>query len=209
VCADATLADLHAIVQIAFGWRDDGRASHHGLVAILSAMEPCSTYKPWHDKGTGKTYLRPDDGKCLHYYFYFIDEQLGLCYLRVPTWCPFRLKFYCNGHFWLAAELSKRQIAYRLADNAFASVGDFTQAQRIADDLRVKALHRKLGFDAQSCSEGHFSSRAHRVLEKPGSVAIYAFSKRAAHRACEKIAIENGFPEARCTISPCASNRAG
>jgi hypothetical protein len=38
-----------------------------GLVAILSAMEPCSTYKPWHDKGTGKTYLRPDDGKCLHY----------------------------------------------------------------------------------------------------------------------------------------------
>ena len=30
-------------------------------------------------------------GKCLHYYFYFIDPQLGLCYLRVPTWCPFRL----------------------------------------------------------------------------------------------------------------------
>jgi Plasmid pRiA4b ORF-3-like protein len=25
VCADATLADLHAIVQIAFGWRDDRR----------------------------------------------------------------------------------------------------------------------------------------------------------------------------------------
>jgi hypothetical protein len=122
----------------------DKRGSHPGLVAILSAMEPCSTYKPWHDKGTGRTYLRPDDGKCLHYYFYFIDEQLGLCYLRVPTWCPFRLQFYCNGHFWLAAELSKRQIAYRLADNAFASVGDFTQAQRIADDLRVKALHRKL-----------------------------------------------------------------
>jgi hypothetical protein len=37
-----------------------------------------STYKPWHNKQTGKTYLRPDDGKCLHYYFYFIDEELGL-----------------------------------------------------------------------------------------------------------------------------------
>jgi hypothetical protein len=28
--------------------------------------------------------------------------------------------------------------------------------------------------------EAHLSSRAHRVLEKPGSVAIYAFSKLAA-----------------------------
>jgi hypothetical protein len=30
VCGDATLADLHAIVQIAFGWRDDGR--HHFVI---------------------------------------------------------------------------------------------------------------------------------------------------------------------------------
>src|SRR5205823_2888095 len=42
------------------------RGNHPGLVGILSAMEPCSTYKPWHNKNTGKTYLLPDDGKCLH-----------------------------------------------------------------------------------------------------------------------------------------------
>ena len=54
------------------------RGRHPGLVAILSAMEPCSTYKPWHDKQTGKSFLKPDDGKRLHYYFYFIDEELGL-----------------------------------------------------------------------------------------------------------------------------------
>jgi len=41
------------------------RGDHPGLVCILSAMEPCSTYKPWHNKNTGKTYLLPDDGKCL------------------------------------------------------------------------------------------------------------------------------------------------
>jgi hypothetical protein len=35
--------------------------------------------------------VRPDSGKCLHYYFYFIDAELGLVYLRVPTWAPFRL----------------------------------------------------------------------------------------------------------------------
>src|SRR6266571_4336613 len=33
------------------------RGDHAGLVCIFSAMEPCSTYKPWHNKQTGKTYL--------------------------------------------------------------------------------------------------------------------------------------------------------
>jgi hypothetical protein len=51
------------------------RGQHPGLVAIFSAMEPCPTYQPWHNKETGKTYLRPDDGKCLHYYFYFRLES--------------------------------------------------------------------------------------------------------------------------------------
>ena len=31
------------------------RGEQPGLVCILSAMEPCSTYKPWHDKHTGRT----------------------------------------------------------------------------------------------------------------------------------------------------------
>lgn len=54
------------------------RGSHPGLVCIFSALEPCGRYQPWYNQQTGKTYLRPDDGKCLHYYFYFIDPDLGL-----------------------------------------------------------------------------------------------------------------------------------
>ena len=83
------------------------RGMHPGLVWIFSALEPCTTYQPWHDKTSGRTYLRYDEGKCIHYYFYFIDEELGLCYVRVPTWCPFRLQFYCNGHNWLARQLEE------------------------------------------------------------------------------------------------------
>jgi len=51
-----------------------------GLVHIFSALEPCLSFKPWHDKKSGRTFLKPDDGKCIHYYFYFVDEDLGLCY---------------------------------------------------------------------------------------------------------------------------------
>ena len=43
-----------------------------GLVHIFSAMEACNTYKPWHNKETGKTYFKYDTSKCLHYYFYFM-----------------------------------------------------------------------------------------------------------------------------------------
>ena len=53
------------------------RGDRPGLVHIISAMETCDTYKPWHDKQTHRTFLRPDTGKCLHYYFYFIDAELA------------------------------------------------------------------------------------------------------------------------------------
>jgi hypothetical protein len=65
--------------------------------------------------GEPLTFIRPDSGKCLHYYFYFMDAKLGLIYLRVPTWAPFRLQFYCNGHNWLARKLAANGIGYTMA----------------------------------------------------------------------------------------------
>jgi hypothetical protein len=49
------------------------------LVPIFGAMETCSSYRPWHDKVTGKTYLKPDRSKCMTCYFYFLHEDFGLC----------------------------------------------------------------------------------------------------------------------------------
>lgn len=34
------------------------RGDHCGIVHIFSAMEPCSSYRPWHDKNTHKTFLK-------------------------------------------------------------------------------------------------------------------------------------------------------
>ena len=125
------------------------RGNQPGLVHIFSAMETCNSYKPWHDKQTGKNSLINDSGKCLHYYFYFIDPLLGLCYLRVPTWCPFQLQFYFNGHNWLAAKLNKRSISYVLQDNAFLEISDFSSAQELSDNIRVEDLHQVLDIFAQ------------------------------------------------------------
>jgi len=115
-----------------------------GLIHIFSAMEQCNTYKPWHDKTTGKTFLKFDQSKCLHYYFYFIDKELGLCYLRVPTWAPFRLQFYMNGHNLLAYKLQKKDIRYRMHDNAFLEVSDVETAQKLSERINPEDLHKVL-----------------------------------------------------------------
>ena len=120
------------------------RGDHPGLVHIFSAMEPCPSFKPWHDKKAGKTFLKYTDGKCLHYYFYFLHEDLGLCYLRVPTWAPFRLQFYFNGHNRLALRLGKRGVGCRLVENGFVGLEDFAKAQKMADTFPVQMLHRQL-----------------------------------------------------------------
>ena len=86
------------------------RGDHPGLVHIFSAMEACPSFQPWYDKATRKTSLKPRLGKWLHYYFYFIDDDFGLCFLRLPTWAPFRIQFYINGHHWLARQLTRRGI---------------------------------------------------------------------------------------------------
>ncbi|MCC2703213.1 MarR family transcriptional regulator, partial [Erysipelatoclostridium ramosum] len=93
-----------------------------------------------------------DQSKCLHYYFYFIDRELGLCYLRVPTWPPFRLQFYMNGHNLLAYKLDKKQLSYRMQDNAFLEISDIETAQKLSDRINPQGLHKVLDVFARRYS---------------------------------------------------------
>jgi DNA-binding MarR family transcriptional regulator len=120
------------------------RGDAPGLVHVISAMESCPSYKPWLNKAKGHVFLRPDTGKCLHYYFYFIDEVLGLCYLRVPTWAPFTLQFYCNGHSVLAGALRREGIDFVQEDNAFLRLSDHGRAQALADEFSPELIHQRL-----------------------------------------------------------------
>jgi hypothetical protein len=58
----------------------------------------------------------PARGKCLRYRFYFLDARFGLIYLRVPTWVPFRLQFYCNDHGGLACKPTETTAGTMIAD---------------------------------------------------------------------------------------------
>jgi len=120
------------------------RGNAPGVVHIFSGVEPCSCYRPWHDRPSGRSFLRGRSAKCLHYYIYFIDPNWGLCYLRIPTWAPFRLQFYFNGHNRLSAQLNKAGIAHRRADNLILDVADYGRAQALSDELSIGELHHRL-----------------------------------------------------------------
>jgi len=145
------IAKSHIRKEMVVGKVLETRGDHPGLVHVISAMEACDAYQPWHDKQTHKTYVRPDTGKCLHYYFYFLDDELGLIYLRAPTWAPFRLQFYCNGHSWLARRLAAEGIGFTAADNAFVRIDNWTRAQELADGFSPDRLHRVLDHYAALC----------------------------------------------------------
>jgi hypothetical protein len=66
-------------------------------------------------------------------YFYSVDPQLGLIYVRLQTWFPLTVQVYVNGHSWLAQQLTRRRIGFVQHDNAFTELDDIQAAQRQAD----------------------------------------------------------------------------
>jgi len=103
-----------------------------GLIGIWSVVEPCLTYFVRKDRPQKKLVLRLEPGKCLHYYFYFLHEQLGLLHLRLQTWFPFAIHLCINGRHWLARQLDQAGIDYVQRDNCFTWLADPSQAQTLA-----------------------------------------------------------------------------
>jgi hypothetical protein len=103
-----------------------------GLVGIWSVVEPCLTYFVRKDREQKKLLLRLEPGKCLHYYFYFLHEQLGLLHLRLQTWFPFAMHLCLNGRHWLARQLDQAGIGYVQRENCFTWIENPAQAQALA-----------------------------------------------------------------------------
>ncbi len=80
-----------------------------------------------------------------------MGDDFGLVYLRVPTWTPFRLQFYCNGRNWLARRLTAEGIDFTMADKAFLRIADWPRAQEIADGFSPDRLHAVLDRYAALC----------------------------------------------------------
>jgi len=160
-----------AVIQVEAGQRKEAlvekllerRGRHEGVVCILGAMERCRCFKVGKDQTSGFLQLQWSQGKCQHFYVYFIDAEFGLGYLRIPTWAPFRLQAYCNGHDWLERRMKSSGIRFKKVDNCFTHVSDFAAAQRLLEGFEPERLHRMLDGLARRlvAAHDHFAGTLH------------------------------------------------
>jgi hypothetical protein len=121
----------------------DARGTYPGLVHIFSVKEPGPMFTPWYDNMHKRAHLRMRQGLYLHYYLYFIDEDLGLLYVRVGTYIPCELQIYINGHSHLAVQMQKKKIGFTKEENTFSHLENLTAAFHIADDLNGNYLQAR------------------------------------------------------------------
>src|SRR5262245_14467725 len=104
-----------------------------GLIAVFCCMECCPSFKLVYGQGRPRLVAARRQQRVL--YFYSLDPQLGLIYIRLTTWFPFTIQVYVNGHSWLAREMLARRLGFNLQDNAFTALDDPEAAQELADSF--------------------------------------------------------------------------
>jgi hypothetical protein len=97
-----------------------------GLVCVFSTLETAMCFAMAGQRGIVRQ-LR----KCLHYYVYLIDPELGFIHVRIQTWFPFQVQIYINGREWLARQLDRRRVGYLRYENTFLKIEDLALAQRL------------------------------------------------------------------------------
>ena len=133
-----------------------------GLVAILSAVEPCRAWSVRGDRATRQLRLELQWRKCLHYYFYLIHPQLGLLHLRLQTWFPFLLHVCLNGREWLSRQMQAEGLAFVRRDNCFTELADPQRAQALCQAQWHTRWDRLLDPLVEQCHPTH--GLLHRIL---------------------------------------------
>jgi len=104
-----------------------------GLIAVLSAVEPCQSFRVKGNPETKKIELELTTRKCTHLYFYYEHPQFGFMHLRLQTWFPFQVNLWINGRHWLGRQLDLAGIGYQKKGNTFLRIADLPRAQRLMD----------------------------------------------------------------------------
>lgn len=110
-----------------------------GLIAVLTAVEPCWSYNLQSNRQTGHLGLIRKYRQCQHLYHYSIHPELGFMHMRLQTWLPFNVSVNVNGREWLARQMDTAGIGYKRHENCFTAIDDLPAAQQL--------LNEQLAFD--------------------------------------------------------------
>jgi len=112
-----------------------------GLICALSVVEPCRVMTIRLNRSTNKLEQSNEFRKCLHYYFYYIDQTFGFMHVKIQIWFPFNIQIYINGKSYLMQQLKKEGIGFTSYNNCITSVENLERAQQISDKLHEKKWH--------------------------------------------------------------------
>ena len=177
---------------------------HEGVVVILKSMEQSSTYvsyEPRYTAPSGADYrlIKRAAKRFLHYYFYVLDPIMGPMSLRVASYLPFSVSCFMNGHSYVAEELRRAGVPFRMQDNAIVRCADPDLLNTIAERLDERILQQRASYWATRLAP-RFSAREHAIcqLDYQWSVAQIEFARdvifhrRARLRALFQRAVEIG-----------------
>lgn len=121
-----------------------------GVLFIGKAQEKTKVIRTIRKRNpeTGQTYpwLQASTAMVNHYYFYCVDPDFGLFFVKFGSYFPYNGKLCLNGHEYLKCQLRHRGVAFEPLENGLYSCEAPQRAQRLADglsDKKVDALARK------------------------------------------------------------------
>ncbi|MCP4360942.1 MAG: hypothetical protein GY796_23285, partial [Chloroflexi bacterium] len=75
-----------------------------------------------------------------HFYFYIMDKDFGLFFIKVCTYLPFEVKVCFNGHEWAKQQLRQEGIRFEPLNNGFASCEEAEHLQIICHQLNADKI---------------------------------------------------------------------
>ena len=115
--------------------RQKERHISSGVVAALSCVEPCRTWKVRKNRVLQRLVPEYVPGQCIHLYRYFDHHRFGLMHVRLQTWFPFTIQVCMNGREFLRRALERRGIGFEKRENCFASIDNWTKSQSLFDEM--------------------------------------------------------------------------
>jgi hypothetical protein len=150
-------ARQHGVEVLSFekGQRKEDLAAQHlagftgreGVLFIGKAQEKARTFRTEGRRNAqGQTYpwIVETTAMVNQYYFYAVDEDFGLFFLKYSSYFPYGAKLCFNGHEWLKRQLAKEGIAYESLANGILSCENPARMQELASRLTPQRIERFL-----------------------------------------------------------------
>jgi hypothetical protein len=126
-----------------------------GLIAVLTAVEPCSSFEVYKNRDAKRLELVSRPRKGLALYHYMIDPVFGFMNARIQSWLPFTIQICINGREWLARSMDKLRMTYQRRDNCFTQLSNLKKAQPLMNQQLRFAWTRALDKFARILNPAH------------------------------------------------------